>query len=84
MSSELLHVLELHAVPLAGVWTVVNVDGTHVYIFLVSTGPDALDLEVELREAAAWHLLVQVAEQIELLLVSNECFVDLFIYVVKE
>lgn len=81
---EFLNVLEFHWVPFAGVWTVVDIDRTHIDVLLMSTGPDAPDLEVKLRERAAWHLLVHVAQQVELLFVSQESPVHSLIDVVEQ
>lgn len=62
MCPKILNILEIHGVPLTGVWTVVYVNCTHIEVFLVPTGPDALDLEVELGEGAARDFVVEVAE----------------------
>jgi hypothetical protein len=62
LCSEILNILEIHGVPLTGVWTVVDVDGTHIEVFLVPTGPDALYLEVKLGESTAGDFVVEVAE----------------------
>ena len=79
MCPELLNVLELHRIPLAGVWTMIDVYGTHVDVLLVLTGPDALDLEIELWERASRYLLVQVTQKIKLLLEAQKRFVNFLI-----
>jgi hypothetical protein len=48
----------------------------------MATGPDAPNLEVKLRERAAWHILVHVTQQVELLFVSQESPVHSLIDVV--
>ncbi len=84
LRSEFLNVLEFHWVPFAGVWTVVDIDRTHIDVLLMATGPDAPDLEVKLRERAAWHFLVQIAQQVELLFVSQESPIHSLIDVVEQ
>lgn len=84
MCPEILNILEIHGVPLTGVWTVVDVNGTHVEVFLVTAGPDALDLEIELGESASGDFMVEVAQQVELFLVPQEGALDCFLDVVEE
>jgi hypothetical protein len=62
----------------------IDVYGTHVDILLVSTGPDALDLEIELWERATGYLLVQITQKIKLLLEAQKCVVNFFIYIFKQ
>lgn len=63
--SEILHLVNVHAKPFGGVWTVVYVDGTHWDVFLVSAGPDSFHLEVELRQTASRDLMVQIGQQVK-------------------
>jgi hypothetical protein len=81
---ELLDVFELHRVPLAGVWTVVDVDGTHVNVFLVPTGPDAPNFKIKLRERAAGDLLVEVTQEVKLLLEADKSAVNFFVNFVEQ
>ena len=60
LGSEFFNIFEFHGVPLWGVWTVVYVDGTHVDIFLMSTGPDTFDLEIKLWKRASRDLVIKI------------------------
>lgn len=84
LSSELFNIFEFHSVPLWGVWTVVYVDGTHVDIFLMATGPDAFDLEIKLRKRTSRDLMVQIAQKVKLLFKANKCPISFFPDIIKQ
>lgn len=62
----------------------VYVDGTHVDVLLVTAGPDAFDLEIELRKGTSGDLMVQITQKVELLLETNKCSVGLLPEIIKQ
>jgi len=63
---------------------VVYVDGTHVDIFLMATGPDAFDLEIKLRKRTSRDLMVQIAQKVKLLFKANKCPISFFPDIIKQ
>ena len=50
----------------------VYVHRTHIEVFLVTTGPDSLNLKIKLWQTAARDLPIEVAQQIKLFFVANK------------